>query len=329
MRDVGLRKGTPSPLALAAAAAARPLAGLTRAATLAWDQDLIIRGAAGACAAIFGSPQGEMKGMPLANWFERSDSMSDALHYGMARPIRLTTGVVVRLEAGPCSGGAVAIVRKQSGDELDLTRMVSALGHELRNAFASVLLAVQSLGRQGEVESERGKRRLILAERELRRIECVLRGLQEVGRAPVARPVETVPELMIADAILSLGRDPSGSRVLIEAVPGSSEPASFDTTRVRIAVEEMIRHGVRSVASGGSVHVHAERRIGELALIVDASGQEAVQPALAEGGDFSTDLGLAVVEGVARAHGGHTELERLEAGCRITLVLPQRPVAHR
>lgn len=244
----------------------------------------------------------------------------------MARPIRLLDGAVVRLEGGPCPGGAVAIVRKQTHDELDLTRMVSALGHELRNAFASVMLAVQSLKRQGEVESERGRRRLVLAERELRRIECVLRGLQEVGRAPVARLIETLPERLIEAAIVSLGPDPGGDKVTVEAAPSSEEPASFDAARVRLALEEMIRHGIRSLPAGGVVQVRADRSVGELALIVTASGPAVVQPALAEGGDFSTDLGLAVVDGVARAHGGHTEMHRVATGCRLTLVLPQRVV---
>lgn len=220
----------------------------------------------------------------------------------------------------------MGIVRRQTGDELDLTRLVSALGHELRNAFAAVMLAVQSLGRQGEVASERGRRRVTLAERELRRIECVLRGLQEVGRAPLARLVETVPELVIADAVLSLGPSPGDDRVEIVAPAAEGPPAFFDAARVRLALEEMIRHGVRSVASGGRVAVFAERRTGELALVVEAAGPDAVQPALAEGGDYSTDLGLAVVEGVARAHGGHTEMERAQTGCRLTLVLPQRSV---
>lgn len=324
MQDV--RKGTPSPLVIAAAAAARPLAGLTQAATLAWDAELIVRGSAGACPAVFGRSSGELRGKALGEWFERSESFKDALHYGMTRPVRLRDGTVVRLEAGPCPGGAVAIVRKQSSDELDLTRMVSALGHELRNAFASVMLAVQSLKRQGEVESERGRRRLVLAERELRRIECVLRGLQEVGRSPVAKLVEIQPEHLIEDAIVSLGPDPGGERVVVEATGGTGELASFDAARVRLALEEMIRHGIRSLPSGGVVQVGAERSVGELALVVTATGPDVVQPALAEGGDFSTDLGLAVVDGVARAHGGHTEMHRVATGCRLTLVLPQRAV---
>lgn len=325
MREVGIRKGT-SPLVLAATAAARPLAGLTRAATLAWDEELIVRGSGGACASVFGRSHGEMRGKPLAEWFERPESLRDALHYGMARTFRLVEGGVVKMEAGPCPGGAVAIIRRQTGDELDLTRMVSALGHELRNAFASVMLAVQSLKRQGEVESERGRRRLVLAERELRRIECVLKGLQEVGRTPVAKLVEAQPEQLIADAIVSLGPEPGGGRVEIEAVSGTGEPATFDAGRVRIALEEMIRHGIRSLPGGGTIEIRAERHPGELSLVVAASGPEVVQPALAEGGDFTTDLGLAVVDGVARAHGGHTEMHRVATGCRLTLVLPQRAV---
>jgi signal transduction histidine kinase len=322
--SVAIRKSVPSPLAAAAVAAARPLAGLTQAATLAWDDDLVIRGAAGACPAVFGRTAAELRGRPLRDLFERPDSLADALHFGTARPVRLKGGNIVRFEAGPCPGGAVGIVRKPTGDELDLTRLVSALGHELRNAFASVLLAVQSLGRHGEVSSERGKRRLIVAERELRRIECVLRGLQEVGRAPVSRPVDASPEGLIGDAVTSLGPEPGGPRVEIVAPPPEGEPAFLDPPRVRLALEEMIRHGIRAVAAGGRVEVSVERREGELALVVIASGPDAVHPSSGGETEDATDLGLAVAEGVARAHGGHMELVRAEGGCRLTLVLPQR-----
>jgi len=322
--NVAIRKGVPSPLASAAVAAARPLAGLTQAATLAWDEALVVRATAGACTNVFGRQPGELRGRPLRDLFEKPENLADALHFGTARPVRLRDGSIVRLEAGPCPGGAVGIVRRPSGDELDLTRLVSALGHELRNAFASVLLAVQSLGRHGEVATERGRRRLIVAERELRRIECVLRGLQEVGRTPVGRPVDATPERIAAEAVTSLGPEPGGPGVVISTPAEEGAPAFFDPPRVRLALEEMIRHGIRAVASGGRVEISVDRRAGELALVVTATGPDAVHPSGGVEPTGGTDLGLAVAEGVARAHGGHMELERTSGGCRLVLVLPQR-----
>ncbi|WP_373045634.1 sensor histidine kinase [Vulgatibacter sp.] len=322
--NVAMRKAAPSPLAVAAVAAARPLAGLTQAATLAWDEEWVVRGAAGACPAVFGKTANELRGRPLGEFFERPESLADAIHFGTARPVKLHGGILVRLEAGPCPGGAVGIIRRQTGDELDLTRLVSALGHEMRNAFASVLLAVQSLTRNGEVASERGRRRLVVAERELRRIECVLRGLQEVGRAPVGRPIDASPERLVADAFTSLGPEPGGPRVELVAPEAEGEPAFLDPARVRLALEEMIRHGIRAVASGGRVEVSVERRPGELALVVTATGPDAVQPSSGVEVEGGKTLGLAVAEGVARAHGGHLESEGVEGGCRLTLVLPQR-----
>jgi signal transduction histidine kinase len=322
--NVAMHKGMPSPLATAAVTAARPLAGLTQAATLSWDEELVIRGAAGACSLVFGRAAADLRGRALQDLFERPENLADALYFGTARPVRLHDGGIVRLEAGPCPGGAVGIVRRPTGDELDLTRLVSALGHELRNAFASVLLAVQSLTRHGEVVSDRGRRRLVVAERELRRIECVLRGLQEVGRTPVGRPVDAIPERLVAEAVTSLGPEPGGPRVEIVAPADEGAPAFFDPPRVRLALEEMIRHGIRAVASGGRVEVSVERRIGEIVLAVQAEGPDAVHPSGGVEPTGGTDLGLAVAEGVARAHGGHMELERAAGGCRLMLVLPQR-----
>lgn len=318
-----IARNDPSHLAHAAAAAARPLAGLSQAATLAWDDALVIRGAAGACSAVLGNGPADLRGIPLGSLFDKPGSLADALRFGTARSIRLCSGSVVRLEAGPCPGGAVGIFRSPTADELDLTRLVSALGHELRNAFASVMLAVQSLGKQGEVSTERGRRRLVVAERELRRIECVLRGLQEIGRSPVGRPTDTIPERLIGDAVASLGPDPAGPEVTIRA-PVDPGPAAFlDPPRVRLALEEMIRHGVRSVGSAGSVEITVERRPAEIALLILAASATEVESTQEEEARGDTVLGLAVAEGVARAHGGHLEVRQSAGRCRLELVVPQ------
>ncbi|AKU91390.1 ATP-binding protein [Vulgatibacter incomptus] len=306
----------------AALAAARPLAGVSHAATLAWDRRLVIRSAAGASLLVLGSPPAELKKRPLSELFEKTQGLADALSFGTSRQMELRTGQRVRVEAGPCPGGAVAVIRRSTTDELELGHLASALGHELRNGFASVRLAIQSLARHEEVASERGRRRLLLAERELRRIDCVLRGLQEMGSHAPLRPLEAVPEKLIADALGNLG--PFDNDRIQMAIPEEEgPPAQLDAPRVGLAIEEMLRHGVRSVANGGALTVSVERAPGELSVILRGTGlpgSDLGHP------DTRPDLGIAVIQGVARAHGGHLKIEAGDLDCQLTLVLPQRPV---
>ncbi|HEY0840508.1 MAG TPA: hypothetical protein VGD74_10010 [Vulgatibacter sp.] len=307
-------------LSTATAAAARPLAGVTHAATLAWDRSLVIRSAAGAASFVFGLPSKELRGKALAEIFDRTDSLEDALAFGTSRPMRLKSGQRVRVEAGPCPGGAIAVIRRPTGDELELDDLASALGHELRNAFASVMLAVRSLSRTEEIASPRGRRRLQLAERELRRIECVLRGLPEVGRAQAARRVEAVPERLVTEARENLG--PLASDRLVITLPAEDgAPALLDAPRICLAIEEMLRYGAKLASPGGEVAVRVERHSAELAVIVAAKGAPSTRAP-----HDGPDIGLAVIRGVARAHGGHTELTGDESGCELTLVIPQRQV---
>jgi len=216
----------------------------------------------------------------------------------------------------------VAVVRRPSGDELELDTLASALGHELRNAFASVMLAVRSLSRGDEIASARGRRRLQLAERELRRIECVLRGLPEVGRGQAARRVDAIPERLVAEARENLG-PLSSDRLEITLPEGDGPAAQLDGPRICLAIEEMLRYGSRRASPEGRVVVSVERRAAELAIVVEVPGAD---PALLPADD-APDIGLAVIRGVARAHGGHAELAGSEGGLALSLVIPQRQAA--
>jgi len=283
---------------------------------------MTVRGASGAALMVLGRAPAQLRGMSLSEIFRRSESLADALHFGTARPMHLLSGHRVRVEAGPCPGGAVGVIRRATDDDLELSNLASAIGHELRNAFASVMLAVQSLSRQDEVTSERGKRRLHLAERELRRIECALRGIQEIGRGQILRLIEAVPERLVAEALENLGPLES-DRFSVKVPETLGAPAHLDSPRVCLAIEEAIRLGVRHLSGGGLVEVSVERRSTEVVFVISIRGKEGEERSL-DDPSRPPDLALAVMQGVARTHGGHTEFIRHPSGCTILIVLPQR-----
>lgn len=186
------------------------------------------------------------------------------------------------------------------------------------------MLAVQSLSRHEEVTSERGRRRLQLAEWELRRIECALRGIQEVGKGQRLRLVEASPELLVAEALACLG--PRERERLQMIIPrGEGATAHLDAPRVCLAIEEMFRLGIRSLPAGGTITASIERRAAELAFHVSMGGAPAEDAPALDDPSRPPDLGIAVIHGVARAHGGHVELAPSSQGRTLSLILPQRP----
>jgi hypothetical protein len=160
-------------LSAAVEAAARPFVGRGDVVCLAWDRELVVRGAAGWCALIRSRAGGTLDGQPLTSVFHPSPSLTEALERGTTATLELREGAALQLEAGPCPGGAVGILRIPSRHEAEPSP-VDTLAHDLRNAFSTVSLAIQSLARQDEVRSERGRTRLSLAVRELQRIDRLL-----------------------------------------------------------------------------------------------------------------------------------------------------------
>src|SRR6185295_11888807 len=78
---------------------------------------------------------------------------------------------------------------------LQISKLASSLSHEIRNPLSSVKMAVQTLARN-EGLSERDRRRLTIANREIRTMERMLWLFSEYGRdAPPVGEVTSVRAL--------------------------------------------------------------------------------------------------------------------------------------
>lgn len=64
-------------------------------------------------------------------------------------------------------------------DWLEALGSIRGIAHELRNSTASIGLALHALSQGGEVQSEAGRQRVRIAERELARIEALLGSLDQ------------------------------------------------------------------------------------------------------------------------------------------------------
>ncbi len=169
---------------------------LLQAALLAWSPDLRVTRAQGDCPAVLHRSASELVGAPLHEALgipaERANALDAraredrrAVEFLSARlggeepaPLRLVLG----LEAGEASASVQDLNTLLEGaPPVQISRLSSSLSHEIRNPLSSVKMAVQTLQRNTGL-SDRDKRRLTIANREIRTMERMLWLLSEYGR---------------------------------------------------------------------------------------------------------------------------------------------------
>ncbi|MCS6879614.1 MAG: ATP-binding protein [Geminicoccaceae bacterium] len=207
----------------------------------------------------------------------------------------------------------------------DRTRLLAALGHDLRTPITSLRLRVELL------EDEEAKQRMIETLDEMQRmVESTLAFAREEAEAEPVR--ETDLSALIEGTIEDLAE--LGWEVRLVA----SEPlvARIRTAAIRRAIRNLIENAVRY---GGRARV-ALLREGEDAVVrIDDDGpgippdklEEVFEPFVRLEASRSSEtggvgLGLSIARGIARAHGGDVTLaNRPEGGLRASLRLPLIP----
>ncbi|MCK8502739.1 MULTISPECIES: sensor histidine kinase [Myxococcus] len=171
-------------------------AHLLQAALLAWSPGLRVTRAQGDCAAILHHPAESLVDRPLHVALGISQERARELDR-LAREDRRAVEFVsahlggedatpLRLTLGQEDGEACACVQDlnvllEGAPPVQISRLSSSLSHEIRNPLSSVKMAVQTLARNTAL-SDRDKRRLTIANREIRTMERMLWLLSEYGR---------------------------------------------------------------------------------------------------------------------------------------------------
>ena len=98
---------------------------------------------------------------------------------------------------------------------------------------------------------------------------------------------------------------------------------SADPIRLRQAVSNLVVNALQHTPAGGRIDLEARRTGASVSIEVRDSGRgfgaERVDGASGRG------LGLAIVETIARGHGGVVEIDAAGAGGLVTMVLPGAP----
>jgi two-component system sensor histidine kinase HydH len=211
-----------------------------------------------------------------------------------------------------------------------ISSLSSALTHELRNPLSSVKMAVQSVSRNNLLP-ERDRRRLEIANREIRTIERMLSLFSEFGRdAPLC--VESVPvRTLVEEAAAMLEQELGDRRITIDVDEAKSLPSvRADIVRLRPILAQLLLNVAMGLADGGVVHVRLEKAKGGCAVRVEDRSakipREAKEHVFEPFGRFSLrgpGLSLATLRKLMELHGGRLDFsERSGSGVVFTLTFP-------
>ena len=274
--------------------------------------------------------------------------------YGMTRSLQTLSAATAAVAAGSWE----APIAVESRDEIgrlaesfntmagQLRRMeetkkefFATVSHELRSPLTSIRGAVDLLRERvpGPLTANQGKLVDIVgqsADRLLRLVNQILEVSRlRAGLMPLERaPVDLDRVLTAAVNELRLQADEARVRLECERV-GADFTITGDVDRLHQVVVNLGANAIRFTPAGGRVVARLVDAGAEVELQVEDTGVGIPQDALpfvfdayrqAHAGRGGTGLGLAVVQGVASAHGGRVTVESQEGkGSRFTVLLPR------
>jgi len=204
----------------------------------------------------------------------------------------------------------------------DRTRLLAALGHDLRTPITSLRLRAELL------DDEEAKQRIVETLDEMQRmVESTLAFAREEAQA------EPVRETDLAALVEGTVEDLSELGLEVRLVASEPVVARIRSAAVRRALRNLIENAVRY---GKRARVGLVREGEEAVVRVDDDGpgipvdklEEVFEPFVRLDPSRSSEtggvgLGLAIARGIARAHGGEVSLvNRPEGGLRACLRLP-------
>ena len=271
-----------------------------------------------------------------ARWKVRRPDGSERVLVGTATPLRHADG---------SSAGAVVTTRDETdriGIETELqrtaeerTRIMSVLGHDLRNPLSAINMASAMLMRgdlapkQAELVSQMARS----ADRMARMISDLLdftrvrdgSGLPLQRRERVALRAlcqEVVAELSVAYPDRTITLDARGDGV-----------GEFDPDRLAQVVSNLVGNALQHGRPGSPVRVTLDETSADLTISVENTGKPIPTSALGyifepfrrgdEAAEGGLGLGLFIVQQLVGAHGGAIEVDSGDAGTRFTVTLPR------
>jgi signal transduction histidine kinase len=262
-----------------------------------------------------------------------------------AVPVALAFGVLLayRLHVlDQASARAQAERERDAEVERKRREMVAWVSHDLRTPLAGLRAMAEALEDGIATDPDRYYRQI---NEEVDRLSTMVDDLAALSRLQSGSLRLSLEQVNLGDLLSDTlaSTDPVAAARGIELV-GEVEgavAARVDPREVERALMNLVMNAIRHTPDDGTVHVFvrldgADALIGvedgcggltsdELARAFEAGwrGSDARTPGVGEG----AGLGLAIVRGVAEAHGGHANVVNIDHGCRFLVRLPLEPAA--
>lgn len=276
-----------------------------------------------------------------AMFLEPSASETMLLVLLAAVPVALGVGLVIALRIHTLNRSAArAEMERQRDLEVEAQRreLVAWVSHDLRTPLAGMRAITEALEDGLAPDPTAYLRRL---HTDIGRMDAMVDDLLALSRlqSPGLRLRRERVSLtdVVSDAVAAAQPIADEAGVTLH---GTSEPvmASIDAREVGRAVSNLLVNAIRHTPAGGRITVDvaagsADRAVmsvadecggipaEHLARVFETGwrGTDARTP-----GQGGAGLGLAIVRGVAHAHGGTAEVSNIGPGCRFTLDLPTK-----
>lgn len=216
--------------------------------------------------------------------------------------------------------------------------VVSIVSHDLRNPLG-VVLAAADLLLDLPLDEQQRRRQAEIISRSGRRMQRLIEDLLDVARIEAGALVVR-PSLEVLVPILEEARDlfldqaeEKGIDIVVRSGPGELS-ARVDRDRLLQALSNLLDNALRFTPEGGRIVLAVDDAGPDVTISVADSGT-GIEPAMQESlfdrfaqtqksGRGGAGLGLAIVDGVASAHGGGVAVTSTPAeGSRFDLTLPK------
>jgi two-component system OmpR family sensor kinase len=218
-------------------------------------------------------------------------------------------------------------------------RLIADASHELRNPLAVLRAELELANQPGRSRAELADS-VDHAAREADRVGRLAEDLLFLARTDQGGPNVALTrqplQPVLAGAVTAVSARAAAAGIRLELKVDPDLDARVDADRLRQAADNLLDNALRVAPRGSAVQVRAERRDGAVTVTVSDAGPgfptaflphaferfRRADPARTRrhGG---AGLGLAIVEAIARGHGGRAEAaNRPQGGAVVRLILP-------
>lgn len=222
--------------------------------------------------------------------------------------------------------------RKLAKEQEDaaLGRATAAIAHELRNPLNAISMGLQRLGDEanGLAQSQHDLIDSLLTS--VNRSNKLIQDLKQFA-GPITPVKQTVrPDVIISSQITLYSAEFKKRDIAVDYQASHTGTIVADADLLAIAFENLFKNAIEAQPNGGHIKIRLEQESDSATITVENTGltfnneplRKMLEPYVTTK-TYGSGLGLAMVERIARAHGGTLDLSSPRPGeIRIQMIIP-------